>query len=142
MPQKPISVLIADDSNEDRLFLNHAIGHFAASFRVVGEVVNGLELVDYLSGKNEYADRSKHPFPDLLLMDLRMPEMDGFQVLEWLQKRSFPGLKVAVLADSSGIAYRSDAIEMGAHYFLSKLAGTEGMAHALTQLQQEIGSSN
>jgi len=141
MPQKPISVLIADDSNEDRLFLNHAIEHFAASFRVVGEVVNGLELVDYLSGKNECADRSKYPFPDLLLMDLRMPEMDGFQVLEWLQKRSFPGLKVAVLADSSGIAYRSDAIEMGAHYFLSKLAGTEGMAHALRQLQQEIDGS-
>jgi len=141
MPQKSISVLIADDSNEDRLFLNHAIEHFAAGLRVVGEVVNGLELVDYLSGKNEYADRSNYPFPDLLLMDLRMPEMDGFQVLEWLQKRSFPGLKVAVLADSSGTAYRSDAIEMCAHYFLSKLAGSDGMARTLRQLQQEIDRS-
>src|SRR5260370_37625190 len=118
MPQKPISVLIADDSNEDRLFLNHAIEHFAASLRVVGEVVNGRELVDYLSGKNEYTDRSKYPFPDLLLMDLRMPEMDGFQVLEWLQKRSFPGLKVAGLACSSRISFPSYSIEMWGAYFL------------------------
>jgi len=138
MPRKPVFVLIADDSSEDRFFLNRAIGQHAPHFHVIAEVETGQQLIDYLSGKDEYADRGRYPLPDLLLMDFRMPGLDGFQVLEWLQKHSFPGLKVAVLADSSGTAYRSDALEMGAHWFLSKLAGTEGMAHTVRLLQAEM----
>jgi len=138
MSPNAIAVLIADDTKEDRFFLKRAIGQHAAQFLVIGEVETGQQLIDYLSGKNEFADRGRYPLPDPLLMDLRMPEKDGFQVLEWLQKRSFPGLKVAVLADSSGTAYRSEAIEMGAHWFLSKLGGAEGMAQAVRLLQAEM----
>ena len=54
MPRKPIFVLIAGDSSEDRFFPNHAIGQ---------------QLIEYLSGKDEYADRGRYPLPDLLLMD-------------------------------------------------------------------------
>ncbi len=141
MQTKPISVLIADDKNEDRFLLKQAIERHAAHLHVVGEVEDGLQLIDYLSGKNAYADRGRHPFPDLVIMDLRMPQMDGFQVLEWLQKHPFPHLKVAVLADSSGIAYRLEAMKMGAHFFHPKASGVAGMANAVEQLQREMVSS-
>ena len=140
MPTKPISVVIADDKKEDRFLLKQAIERHAAHLHVAGEVENGLQLIDYLSGKNEYADRDKYPFPDLLFMDLRMPQVDGFQVLEWLQKHPFPHLKVAVIADSSGIAYRSEAMKMGAHFFYPKVSEPAGLANAVKQLQRELVS--
>jgi len=59
MPTKPISVVIADDKKEDRFLLKQAIARHAAHLRVAGEVENGLQLIDYPSGKNEYADRGK-----------------------------------------------------------------------------------
>jgi len=71
-------------------------------------------------------------------MDLRMPQMDGFQVLEWLQRHPRPGLKVAVLADSSGIAYRSQAMELGAHFFYSKPIQATGLADAIKQFRDEM----
>jgi CheY-like chemotaxis protein len=141
MQTKLISVLIADDKREDRFLLNQAIERHAAQLHVVGEVEDGLQLIDYLSGKNVYADRDLYPFPDLLIMDLRMPRMDGFQALEWLQKHPFPHLKVAVLADSSGIAYRSEAVKMGAHFFHPKVSGLAGLADAVEQLQREMVSN-
>ena len=141
MQTKSISVLIADDKKEDRFLVGQAIERHAAHLHVVGEVEDGLQLIDYLSGKNAYADREQHPFPDLLIMDLRMPQMDGFQVLEWLQKHPFPQLKVAVFADSAGIAYRLEAMKMGAHFFHPKAGGAEGLANAVEQLQREMVSS-
>jgi two-component system response regulator len=137
MPPKPISVLIADDKKEDRFLLNEAITHHPADLHVVGEVVSGLQLVEYLSGKSEYADRARYPLPGLLFMDLRMPEMDGFQVLEWLQKHPRHGLKVAVLADSSGIAYRSQALELGADFFYSKPIRETGLADAIKRFRED-----
>jgi CheY-like chemotaxis protein len=141
MPTKLISVVIADDKKEDRILLKQAIERHAAHLHVAGEVEDGLQLIDYLSGKNEYADRGEYPFPDLLVMDLRMPQVDGFQVLEWLQKHPFPQLKVAVLADSSGIAYRSEAMKMGAHFFHPKVSEPAGLKKAVTELQQEMVST-
>src|SRR6266478_564645 len=67
--ESPFFVLIADDSSEDRFFPNHAIGQHAPHFHVVGEVETGRQLIEYLSGKDQYADRGIYPLPDLLLMD-------------------------------------------------------------------------
>lgn len=119
---RKFQVLIADDTEEDRFLLRCAIGNHAPHFEVAGEVDSGDRLVHYLSGKGEYADRDEHPFPDLLFLDLRMPGKDGFEVLEWVQSHNFPHLKIAVLTDSAGLAYRAEALTHGASYFLHKSA--------------------
>ena len=55
-------------------------------------VEDGEEVISYLKGEGIYADREKYPFPILLLLDLKMPKINGFQVLEWLHTRpgAFP----------------------------------------------------
>jgi CheY-like chemotaxis protein len=136
-PRK-ISVLIADDSEADRCLLRTAIAGHAPSFQIVGEVLDGAQLIEYLSGKGKYADRDQHPLPDLLFLDLRMPGMDGFAVLEWLQKHPFPRLKIVVRTDSSGFAYRSEALALGASHFIPKQSSMEELAEMVGKLQDEM----
>jgi CheY-like chemotaxis protein len=134
---KKISVLIADDTEQDRQLLREAIAGHGTRFEIVGEVTDGAQLIEYLSGKGKYADRARHPFPALLFLDLRMPGMDGFAVLEWLQRHRVPRLKIAVLTDSSGIAYRAEALSQGADYFFAKHSGMAELAEILGQLERE-----
>jgi CheY-like chemotaxis protein len=133
-----IFVLIADDAKEDRYLLKSAITDHAPRFRIVGELVDGGQLIEYLSGKGNYADRDQHPFPDLLFLDLRMPGMDGFAVLEWLQKHPFPRLKIVVRTDSSGFAYKSEALALGASHFFPKQSTMKELAEMVKALQHEL----
>ncbi|MDB6124097.1 MAG: response regulator receiver protein [Pedosphaera sp.] len=97
--KKFYSVLLADDSEDDRLFTRLAFRNHPR-LKIVEEVTNGEEAIAYLSGTGIYRDREKYPFPDLLLLDLKMPRFDGFEVLGWLQQQLFSGLKVVVVSGS------------------------------------------
>src|SRR4051812_14313849 len=93
------SILMADDSEDDRFFMRMALCEHPR-LGVVAEVENGEEAIAYLSGAGIYGNRDEFPFPDLLLLDLKMPRFSGFEVLGWLQTHLFPDLKVVVLSGS------------------------------------------
>ncbi|HEX3800045.1 MAG TPA: response regulator [Verrucomicrobiae bacterium] len=135
---RKFSVLIADDQEADRLFLREAIRRHAPNLQVVGEVADGEDVISYLWGYGEYADRTIHPLPDLLIMDVRMPRMSGIQVLEWLTTQNFPALKVAMLADSSSVEYGPKARELGLQHFYPKAIDTRGLAEVVKKLQAEL----
>jgi CheY-like chemotaxis protein len=73
------------------------------------EVHDGVEVVRYLEGEGEYSDRGKYPFPDLLLVDLKMPRMDGLGVLEWVRTQPECAFLPAIMMSSSD--HEADIVE-------------------------------
>jgi len=112
-------VLLADDSEEDHFFTTRALAK-SACLRPVAEVYDGLQVLEYLSGIGKYADRVTFPFPALLLLDIKMPRMDGLGVLAWLQKQDFPELRVVMLSSSLDPVNVEKALTLGADYYQAK----------------------
>jgi CheY-like chemotaxis protein len=114
------TILLAEDDPDDVLITQVTFRKARLANRL--EVVrDGEEAIAYLKGAGRYADRNLFPMPMLLLLDLHMPKVDGFEVLEWL--RNWPalsGLSVAVLTSSDHDPYASRAFELGADSYLIK----------------------
>jgi CheY-like chemotaxis protein len=95
----PVILLVEDDEN-DRLFFERAVRKSGYGWKVA-TAGTGREAVDYLSGTGKFSDRSAHPVPTHVLLDLKLPELSGLEVLEWI--RTQPGhreLPVIVLSSS------------------------------------------
>lgn len=103
-----ISIVVADDSDEFRAILRLFL-ESAHDISVVGEASNGEEAL----ALTESLD------PTILLLDLRMPRMDGFEVLEQLQKRQTP-VPVIVLTAHADAYYEKQVLIRGASRYLSK----------------------
>jgi len=117
-PNKTFSMLLVDDSTEDRLLFKNSLW-YATRLRLVAEAGDGREAMDYFEGLGQFADRDKFPLPDLLLLDLNMPRVNGFEVLTWLQRRAFNHFTV-VLTDSKRSEDIKRALDLGADLYQMK----------------------
>ena len=94
-------VLIAEDDPSDAFLLKRAF-QLAQVPATLHFVRDGQEAIDYLRGEGGYSDRKRFPLPTLLLLDLKMPKVDGFDVLTWLKSQpAWRSLPVVVLSSSS-----------------------------------------
>jgi CheY-like chemotaxis protein len=114
------TILLAEDNEDHVLLIKRAFAK--ANLLNPLQVVNdGQEAIAYLAGEGVYADRSLYPFPGLLLLDLKMPNRDGFDVLKWLRhEKQMPALRIVVLTTSDRVFDMQRAYELGAHSFLTK----------------------
>jgi CheY-like chemotaxis protein len=114
------AILLAEDSPDDvTLFLDTMRRSGLRNPVIV--VHDGVEAVQYLKGEGEFADRDRYPMPVILMLDLRMPRMDGFQVLEWIYSQShLTDLLVVVLSHYGETNDINRAYTLGAHSFLLK----------------------
>lgn len=113
-------ILMVEDNAEDILLVQRAFIE-AALLNPLHVVHDGEEAIAYLRGVGKYANRVSHPLPDLLLLDLKLPRKDGFQVLNWV--RSQPGLsriRIVVLTISEQLRDVNRAYQLGADSFLVK----------------------
>src|SRR5690242_2884467 len=114
------TVLLAEDDPDDILLTQIAFekARLANPLQVVQD---GDEAISYLRGQGKFADRTQFPVPILLLLDLKMPKTNGFQVLEWLRKQSeFSRLPVAIMTSSDHDPHISRAYQLGADSYLRK----------------------
>jgi CheY-like chemotaxis protein len=132
-------MLLADDSSEDRLLFKNSL-HVTERLRLGAEVVDGREALDYFEGLGPFADREQYPLPDLLLLDLRMPRVDGFEVLTWLQPRAFTQLTV-VLTDSMQPEDIKRALDLGADLFQVKPANERDRRAMVLALEKRLVES-
>src|SRR3954469_8704914 len=129
-------ILIVDDSEEDRFFLQRGLSMELSSWPIVGTATNGAMAVDYLSGKGEFSNREVFPFPEVMFLDLKMPRMSGFEVLRWLQQQEFKNLEVIVLSGSCLDIDMEKAKALGAAHYVVK-GDPIATAKALVQLLKD-----
>jgi len=116
----PSLILLIDDSENDMILMRRAFIK-AKLLNPLLAVASGEEAIAYLTGTGKYANRAEYPLPGLVLLDIKMNGMDGFEVLRWI--RSQPGLKtlrVVMLTSSNEMRDVNLAYQLGANSFLIK----------------------
>lgn len=131
-----VPILLAEDDQNDVFLMRRA-------FKTVGipnplmVVRNGQEAVDYLAGKGDYAQRENHPLPGLLLLDLKMPWMDGFDVLSWLRtQHQFDSLPVVVVTSSKLQSDIDKSRELGVYDYRVKPQDFEDLVRMLDDVRK------
>ena len=118
---KELSIILVDDHIIVRSGLK-ALIHAMGNFRVVNEYCNGQELIDALATNNN--------LPDLLIMDLAMPEMDGEETMRWLQQH-FPAQKVLILTWDTNEKKIIELFRLGVRGYLLKNCTSEILKKAI-----------
>jgi CheY-like chemotaxis protein len=128
-------VLYIEDDDNDALFFRRAVAKrgLDVDLRIVQ---NGLEAIEWLSGKGVYADREAFPIPDVILTDLKLPYYTGFDVLRFVRANpQFQKTPVAIYTSSMLFSDMEKGQSLGANAFLTKdvhcTAATEFLANLL-----------
>lgn len=113
-------ILIVDDNLDDAKLAERAFHQLNPDFSVT-LLYSGRELIAHLQGNRELPTPSPPSVPTLILLDLSMPEMDGFSVLEWCSsQKEFANIPIVVLTNFSELPNMKRAYALGARSFLLK----------------------
>lgn len=141
MTAKMTTILHVEDDPNDTLLLEHACRKAGVIFDLQA-VGDGDQAIAYLRGLNDFSDRTKHPIPKLILLDLKMPRVSGFDVLTWLQsEEGFKGVPVVVLTSSNHDADVKRAYDLGAKSYLVKPVGFEALVELVKTLPSLVGQA-
>ena len=136
MPAKA-TILWAEDDDNDVFFFQRALSKTGLNHQLI-RVSDGAKAVDYLSGKPPFTDRHQYPIPHLVLLDLKMPRMGGFDVLAWLKAqpelRAIPAL---VLSSSNQESDQRRALELGASDYLVKPSQGEALVELVRTIDEK-----
>jgi CheY-like chemotaxis protein len=129
------TILIAEDDGNDVLLLRRAFER-ARSLVALQFVDNGEDALAYLSGDYPYSNRNIFPFPELLLLDLKMPRIDGFELLEAARAHPFmKRLPIIILSASDRPRDIALAMELGANSVLRKPATLTGLCDLVRSME-------
>jgi CheY-like chemotaxis protein len=113
-------LLYAEDDPTFAEILEHTFKQGGFAHHLI-RVADGEQAIAYLKGEGAYSDREQYPLPGLLLLDLKMPRVNGLDVLEWIRNKSeCPHLPVVVLTVSEELRDINKAYQLGANSFLIK----------------------
>jgi CheY-like chemotaxis protein len=127
-------ILLVEDEENDIILLQRAFRR-AGMANAVQVVRHGDDAVAYLAGTGEFGDRELHPFPVLMLLDLKLPRRTGLEVLQWVKERA--GLKrmpIVVLTSSKNDDDINRAYELGANSYVVKPVSFETLLELVKSL--------
>jgi CheY-like chemotaxis protein len=125
-------ILVAEDDPTDAFFLQRAFKRAGIPV-TLHFVSDGQDVISYLRGVGAFEDRSAYPLPQLLLLDLHMPRLDGFRVLQWIRSEpKFRHLLVVIFSSSDEAKFINRAHELGANSYLVK-------PHSMDELTELVG---
>ena len=131
-----LNILVAEDNSDDLFLLQQAFKKGGITSRLHA-VENGVEVLAYFKGEERFADRGQYPIPEILLLDLNMPNMNGFEVLQWLRQHPrFGNLVVHVLTASARVADIQRAYELRANSYIIKPSRMDELITCMSALYQ------
>ena len=132
MPQK--TLLLVEDNPDDEALTLRALRKYNLANEVV-VVRDGQEALDYLFGEGEYSARDANLLPQVILLDLKLPKVDGLQVLERLREhQTTRHVPVVVLTSSNEEQDMSRSYDLGANSYVRKPVNFEQFLEAARQL--------
>ena len=129
-------ILLVEDDPAEAMLTQRALAKNRVATRVM-RVENGEEAVAYLDGEGSYQNRESHPWPTLVLMDIKLPRKSGLEVLEWIRSRGsiLRTLPVVMLTSSRHKIDLQRAYEYGANAYLTKPETTSELVEMLKSTQ-------
>ena len=131
---EPIQILMADDDEDDRLLAQDAMeeSRVLNAFRFVKD---GVELLEYLRNEGQFADTQQYPRPNLILLDLNMPRMDGREALQELKKDpNLRAIPVVILTTSKEEEDKLKGYDLGAASYITKPVDFDGLVELMKNL--------
>ncbi len=131
-----------DDSADDTLLFQRACRKSGAAFQL--QIVNdGQGAIDYLSGANDFSDRQRYPAPHLMLLDLKMPKKNGFEVLEWIRLQTqSSNLPIVVFSSSQDAGDIQQAYQLGANWYVMKPVDYAELVQLATTINSYLATSD
>lgn len=130
-------VLLAEDSEDDRFLIRRAFRKAGVNNRVI-EATDGQDAIAYLEGEGKYANRTEYPLPCVIITDLKMPRVDGFGLLRWLQAHpDFERVPKLVLSSSDEPRDREQASRLGACGYFVKAGSVSDLVQVVSEINED-----
>ncbi|MDA3898524.1 MAG: response regulator [Desulfobacteraceae bacterium] len=131
---KPASILLVEDNPMDVELILDAFKE-ARLDNEIQVAKNGKEALDFLFGTEKYADRKKYPLPDIILLDLKMPGIDGHEVLKKVKGADkLKRIPVIILTSSQEEGDRAMSYDNGANSYLVKPVSFDSFLDVVKQV--------
>jgi CheY-like chemotaxis protein len=141
MSQHALILVVEDDENDVELIRRTLSQSAIPNPRQF--VKSGEQAISYLLGMEPFSDRKKYPIPTLVLLDLKLPVMSGFEVLLWIRNHHpFCDLRIVVLTSSKDIRDVQKAYRLGADSFLVKPLEFENASALFATIGTQLWTSH
>ena len=127
-------IILVDDSDDDVFLFERALARHPL-LQLIWRGHDGQQAIDYLNGARGFADRDQYPWPDVAVLDLKMPGVDGFQVLQWMQGKANMPL-VLVLSSSDLPEDKLRAAQLGATMYTTKPFEPDMFDHVMRRVMR------
>ena len=135
-------ILLVEDNPDEVLLLRRAL-KMAGSKAPICVAHDGVEAVEYLSPDGAFSDRTRHPLPWLVVLDLKLPRLSGLGVLEWLRGQDrLRRLPVVVLTSSAEERDVASAYDLGVNSYLVKPSSTAELQELAALIDRYWVSTN